>query len=687
MKIFYSIGLKRFLVFLMIALAIEFSAFHISFGQAPENSSTPNPVQTVPDNNKDTDFDLRKDFRIEKTEIKGGSEIITVFAALKGLKNSPNEPPKLIPLVSVLRDTLGDNKVENDSLRYLWMLTYTKPSLAQKASAFIPFLYARTENKRSVGTEPPPPLIDLRPTDKQMWNKIFWIVFRNFVLNDVGSIIRTPSLHYRDNFKNYQKTAIVRALALISLYEVANNEKLLSDTEMREIQARLLVSDSFFAPLIQKENLDRVYQKGVTQSKDVIGQNWELLRQFTESQRLIFEPLNMPDGKPTHALVWTTTADISANRDKKFDGRFLNIKNPWKDGRLTRWKGYKEVRWFDEENRQVPPNTPGATAKTLIPLALYGLDFPKIPTLLIDFRDTRNPKKREMSKRILDDFTRALSVSRFGNFPFFVSKFVYDYVTARRGMDINQISRFQSYSQLKLLLSLNSSLDSEFRDEISDRLEIVSLNPLENNLDVEVALAEKQYANLMAFAKREDGLPAKIEKDRREEMVYLKHGGKQRMLFALGNFLSFGLYTHREESTPELMAQLDIRRQLGYHERFLREVALSSANPEIDNDLEVIKASLQFMAKNGTEAGDKTVKAISKIFTLTQTEEIQTLCLNSLYKINQASAKKELLSLYQNPNTDNRLRTMSLSYLKQAVKDNQRIYPKDADTIAKLAEE
>jgi hypothetical protein len=31
----------------------------------------------------------------------------------------------------------------------------------------------------------------------------------------------------------------------------------------------------------------------------------------------------------------------------------------------------------------------------MIPLALYGLDNPKIPMVLVDFRDGLNPKKRE----------------------------------------------------------------------------------------------------------------------------------------------------------------------------------------------------------------------------------------------------------------------------------------------------
>lgn len=677
---------KRPFVFLITSFVFIILTFQINFGQLVESKSNSAALSSNSQNKNDIDFDLNSDFRIEKMPVKGGAEIITVFAKLKGVKRSPDEPAKEIPLVSVLRDTLGDEIVENDSLRYLWMLTYTRPSFVQRASAIVPFLYMRTQNKRSVGNKPPPPVIDLEPTDKQMWNRIFWLAFRGLILNDISSIARTPTLHYRDNVRNYQQTAIVRALALISLYEAANNEKILSDVEMREIQARLTISDSFFAPLMQKENLERIYSKEITLSRDIIGQNWELLRQTTESQGLIFDPLGMPDGKTTHALVWTTEEDIAANKNKKYDGRFLNFKNPWKDQNLTKWKGYKEVRWYDAENRQVAPDTPGAKKQTLIPLGLYGLDFPKIPALLVDFRNTTNPKKREMSRRVLQDLTRALAISRFGNLPVFVGRFVYEYVTARRGMDYNQRSRFESYAQLKLLLSLNASLDPEFRNEISKRLESVSLNPLENNLEVEIKIAEKQYANLMEYAKRDNGLPAQIDKDRREEMVYINHGGKKRLLYAFGNYATFGLYTHREKSTPELMAKLDLRRQLIFHERVLREISVSSAQLEMDNDLETVRKSVKFIAENGLQAGDKTAAAIHKIFMLTLDKEIKNLCIESLFTIDRAAAKKELLALYQNSQNDAHWRELSFEYLKRALKEEQKFRPLDREIVARLSE-
>src|ERR1043166_7009456 len=105
-----------------------------------------------------------------------------------------------------------------------------------------------------------------------------------------------------------------------------------------------------------------------------------------------------------------------------------------------------------------------SAAQSMIPLGLYGLDNPKIPMLLVDFRDSYNPKKREMSRRVLNDLTRnVLSVSKFGNLPFFLGRTVFDFVTGRRGMDINQPSRLQTYSQLKLFLARSEEHTSELQ--------------------------------------------------------------------------------------------------------------------------------------------------------------------------------------------------------------------------------
>lgn len=634
----------------------------------------------------DKDFSVEKDFRVEKVPIQNGAEIVTIFANLKGLRDSPDENSQEVPLISILRDTLGDKKIENDRLRYVWMLTYTKPSLSQRISAAIPFLYTRTTNKEKARRGLPPPVIDLHPAKKDIWDKAFWMVFRSLIIDDFGMPLRAATLQYRENAQNYRRASIARALAVLALYETIEGEKVLSDDELKDIQAGMMVSGKLLGSMLKRENLHRVYETRSEQTTANRGQNWELLRQYSEAQGLYFEPLKMPDGSATHALVWFALPDLVDNSDKKFDSRFLNIKNPWNDSRLLNWKGYSEIRWFDEHNYPVEPDTPNAKPKMMVPLALYGLDNPKIPTLLVDFRDQNNPKMREMSRRVLTDLTRnVLSVSRFSNLPYFVGHYVYDFVMERRGIDINQASRLSSYSQLKLLLSLNASLDPEFRDEIANRLESVSLNPLENDLDVEIKLAQQQYKNLMAYAKRPDGLAAQIDRERREEMVRLKHTGRQRMLYSLMRVLSFGNYKHREKNTPELFAEMDARRQLDYHERYLREVAEVTVKPEIDSNVDAINRSLTFISENGNEAQGKTAKSIAKIFLATEDDDLRALCLSGLDRMKNKVAKKELLAIYNNPKVSVHWKNLSAKYLKIAV-EQQSISSVDSKTTNQINE-
>ena len=48
-----------------------------------------------------------------------------------------------VPLVTVLRDTLGDRNPENDRLSYVWLLSYSRPSIEQRALSAVPFFYWR----------------------------------------------------------------------------------------------------------------------------------------------------------------------------------------------------------------------------------------------------------------------------------------------------------------------------------------------------------------------------------------------------------------------------------------------------------------------------------------------------------------------------------------------------------------
>ena len=324
----------------------------------------------------------------------------------------------------------------------------------------------------------------------------------------------------------------------------------------------------------------------------------------------------------------------------------------------------------------------------MIPLALYGLDNPKIPALLVDFRDAGNPKRREMSRRIIEDVTRnLLSLSRFGDLHYFLGRTVFDFVTGRRGMDINQPTRLRAYSQLKLLLSLDASLDPELRADISRRIERVSMNPLENDLAAEARLARQQYAALVAAAERaKGGLADRLDRDRRAELVEVEHGRTGRTLLRAARVLTLGLYQHREKATlTEQRSELDLMRRLAYHRRFLRDVARSSPRIEVVWKIEEVRRSLNFIAEHGARADASTAASAARIFERTADEETRRLCLNSLYRINNETAKRELLRIYQSPAVDASYRTLIASLLRRAIQEEQRVTPADARIINSIS--
>jgi hypothetical protein len=627
-------------------------------------------------------------FRLERIPLAGGAELLTVFGSLDGLARDKDAKDSDVPLVSILRDTLGDETHENDRLRYVWMHTYTRPTVGQRAASAVPFLYTRVANKKRAGKDAPPHLLDLAATEREVWHRVFWNALQTLVLNPYSLTVKATTHAYRRNADDYRKAHIIRALAVLTLYQAESGTKsVFAPHELKEIQARLMLTQKTFGGLIDDLYLGRVYDKQNSQWLDTRGHNWELLRQRAEAEGFYFEPLVLPDGNTTHALLWIARADLEAKRAQPYEKRFLNLANPYGDKRLKRWRGYTETRYFDAENRRVTAAAPGARAVELIPLALYGLDHPKIPILLVDFRDNLNPKRREMSQRVLQDVARATASLTHLDLPFFLGRAIYDFVADRRGADIDQPSRLRAYSQLKLLLALDASLDPALRGEVSQKLERVSLNPLENDTQAEARLAREQYAALLEHARRPSGgIGDKLDRDRRAELMPLVHSRTEQALLRIASVATFGLYKHRERTAPaDQLAPLDMARRLAHHRGFLREVARSSETVEVQWKIEEVRRSLAFVNEHGARADGKTAAAVGRIFARTRDEETQRLCLSSLYRINNETAKTTLVRIYRDQAADARWRALSADYLRKAARESQRISDGDARIIAAIS--
>ncbi len=493
------------------------------------------------------------EFRIERTEVPGGAELLTVMGRIPDAQPSRAESVQSsadeVPLLSVLRDTRGDRDPGNDRLRYVWVLTSSSPTLLQRAAAATPFFYWRAGIGKSADRTPAP-VLDLSSATKPVWTALAGSITQAMAFDPNGAILRSSTRSYRNNTHDHRQLHLLEGLAVLSQLEnVPEVTRHLSEPELLEMQARLALAGQTFGGLVSESHLPDAYIKQRTRTMEDRGHSWELLRQRAESNGLYFEPFGL-NGNPTQALLWVAREDLNTPHD--FDGQFLSITDPFKDDRLKHWDGYTNARYLESEHRTVE----------LIPLALYSLDHPKVPLLLVDFRNTKAPRHREVVRHAAVDAVAGVAgYSKWGNWPYFAGSWAWNFIRARHGVANNRTARIAAYSQVRQWLALDPSLDPALREELRKRLEILGVNPLEDSVFNEAKFARRQYAALLAYAQDPQGLSRRLNRSRNDELAAYDHSIAGRAGLQLAHYATLGIYQHTEKNTNLLLAPLDVGRR------------------------------------------------------------------------------------------------------------------------------
>jgi hypothetical protein len=455
------------------------------------------------------------EFRVEKHAIAGGAEILTVFARVSaaGVRAPDNQDDDEVPLLSVLRDTLGDQTDANDRLRYVWVLTSARPTLLQRAAAAIPFFYWRAGFAKNADKRPVP-VLDLGAPRRTVWTALTGSLTQALAFDPNGALIRSSTRSYRNNAHDQRQLHLLEGLGVLSqLEDLPSVTALLSEPELLAMQARLALAGQTFGGLVGDSKLPEAYMNQRTRAVEERGHNWELLRQRAESNGLYFEPFG-PSAMGTQALLWVAKEDL-IGAPREFDSQFLGISDPYRDARLRNWTGYAETRYLDAEGRPATADFPGARSVDLIPLALYSLEYPKVPLLLVDFRSTYAPKHREMARHAaVDVVSGVLGISKFGNWPYFAGSATWNFVRARHGAADSRSARLKGYSQVRQWLALDHSLDPAFRADLRKRLELLGINPLDDNVFDQAKFAQHQYRALLRYADDPQGLSARLDRSR-----------------------------------------------------------------------------------------------------------------------------------------------------------------------------
>jgi hypothetical protein len=543
-------------------------------------------------------------YRLERQPLPDGAEFVTVFGHLEGTGTHTSDAVQTedVPLLAVLRDSLGDSDPANDRLRYVWILTSAKPTVWQRAASALSFGYFRAGSRRHANRVPTATL-DLAAPYRGVFSSLASDGLQALELDPLGAAIRSTTRTYRGNSSDYGKLQVFEALATLdNLDRDADSRAALPDSQFREIYARLSLSTHAFGGLVREQELSHYYDRQSSQLQETRGHNWELLRQRAEVNGLIFEPLALPATTPSQALLWIARSDLDARPPHRFAGQFLGIANPWTDERLKHWTGYTQIRYFDSANQPVPRGTPGARSEEMVPLALYSLDYPRVPLLLADFRDGLKPKRREM----VDDGATSLvagvfGITRFANPEFLAADVAWNFVRGRQGGAVNRSARLNAYSEAREFLSADTALDPALKIELERRLDHLALNPRENQVSSESELAREQYAALLNWAESPRG-EAKLERDRRKELEADTASSSRRLWLGLARVLTRGPHVDPEEPDPVLRAQLDAYRRSAYHMRFLNQVLASSPSPDVVWDAAAISRSISALAPEAPSA-------------------------------------------------------------------------------------
>lgn len=568
--------------------------------------------------------------RSERTPVGAGAEIVTIFGA--------GAEGREVPLVAVLNDTLDDDDTANDRLRYVWVFTYCPPPVWRKVLASIPFLYHRFASGTPKPSGLPPAVFDLARNSESPWRRIFWYAAQSALLDPRGWLFQAGGRTYARNERDYRHLHREHGLSVLSLYREAYDDvPELEDPHFEEVYGRV-VNGGFAGLFLSPGSQVQAYHLDTQATRKRVAKNWELLRQRCEQEGLWFEPLPGPPARARHAVVWVSLEDVAKSPpSRKYDSRFLNISSPWADEDLRAWDGYTKTAYLAADGRIAGQPSPGARPLRMVPLAVYGLDFPKIPALLVDFRSVLNARTRELSKRVLDDVGRyVVDVSNFGDLEYYVAKKLFSMITGKKGIDVSQPSRVRSYAQLRALLVLENALDPELKGLVRRGIERLDVNPLAADFDSERAVALAQHRALMDHA-RDGELARRLEADRGAEMSRLAHGRAARVFLGVARVASLGIYKHRDDA-PELRNRYAVARSLERHAALLAEVASAPAPIEVSWAPERFRDALEYVAVHGAGGGDGLARTCETIFHKSGDRPTRLVALDAIHTVGGKAA-------------------------------------------------
>lgn len=480
-----------------------------------------------------------------------------------------------IPLVAVLRDTLGDTRLENDRISYVWLLTYSRPTLEKRALSAVPFFYWKLgSGSAKVSKNDLKPIINLATPQRSVVSSSMGTVIQFAVLDPISSPVRASTRAYQTNRLDHERLHIEEAKSYLQSAPAADDESGLNEKELNTVIARLELRKSRLGDFVTGQRAEERGESANLDQERIRSRNWDLLRQCADKTGLFFEPVDLAGAKSQYAVLWYEIGVGAPPAGPPLERiwKLLNLKNPYED-RLELEKATRYRRTWNGREVEV------------VPLGIYSLTYPKLPLLMIDFRGSGHLRRHELTQRAITELTSGvIGISRFANWYYYAGAMAYDFYATRRGTAMDQRERLTSYSQFRVALALDKTLDPELRAAMQHRVDSLAVNPLETSPKREMEAALKRYDLLEAAVANDNGaIASRLEKDRRRELARYEESQSRDVRNDVFHYLSFGMYTHRSRDVDFLDA-LDKYRQAEAYLDFLDGLAAAGTAPEVAYD-------------------------------------------------------------------------------------------------------
>jgi len=520
------------------------------------------------------------------------AQLLTLFCS--GCEGQQSATSADVPLVAILRDTLGDHDPENDRITDVWLLTYSRPRAAQRLLAAIPFFYWRVGDGSAKAGSDLTPLLDLNAPQHPVLAEIRRDLLQWVLFDPLTMAVRASSRAYRSNEYDHERLHLEEAIDYLSHAPVGNDASTPTRVQLDTVIARLELRKRLLGGLVTERRAADVGQRELLDQARVRARNWELLRECADRTGLYFEPLSLAGASDQYAMLWFPLGERFELPATSLAPvwKLLNIRNPWADSRLNKWRGPVYERVLDKQGALLPPDQPGRKL-SLVPLAIYSLDYPRNPLLLMDFRDKLHVRRHEMMQRSVNEVTAGvIGISHFTNWYYYVGADLYDFVTGRHGSAVDPALRLDCYSEFRVQLALDHSLDPALRTDIERRMGELAINPLDASPERELVAARKRYARLVYASDDKGRVVVRLDKQRRAEIASFRESPGARALDTLLHAATLGLYTRQAQKSLTNLATLDIERRISFELNFLNSLLAAGTQPEIACEPSRIQASL-----------------------------------------------------------------------------------------------